>query len=672
MRRRHQKHQQGYVLLLMVIILMGLGGVVAASFTQDVKKRADRERYQHNERILREAKQALLQYAYNYPQFNLEGPGRLPCPDTNNNGEPGAGAGIDLPICTSVGRFPWNLPEMNFYDARDASNERLWYAVSDSFYNLGGGGVVNSATLGSITIQDRSGAVLRDATIGEGVAAVIFAPGPQIDRAGVFQDRAADPNDPVNYLDLFGLVDNADFVNDTNNGFIVGPIENIDNGIVLVNDQMIVITAEEVIAAAEKATLQAYREALREYSTRIATDVAAPPAPWTRYYPWLYNYDVDDLDDYPSDPNFATERVDELDNVGRVPSTYTNYFTESASQPIESELSFDITLTYPAPLSPVGYDQIIPAPATGTWVFNSAPQHELDDTTQPQTIVFSNLNGDADGETRLEATAINNQIFSMDLWFWDEAELGPPTGVWTLCPAGGDEESDCHRDSVGNPTPGSPSNEGGIEALRVIAEIDFSGTVDIDLDFSTAPVITATSSADAVSHATIEVEVAGGDVLALPVTLRYEIDRYFEASFDIQESGTVVVNDLILGNLRLGLRYYPELPGWVFSNRWHEAVQMAYAADYLPNNIGAPADCTPGPAGDCLWVQNMPGGLANVNDNKIMLFTIAGEHDWNDEGGDGFLDDIGDVFELENDDTDDVFDFRAANSNDKILVIDEL
>ena len=72
--------QSGYALLLVLLVLMGAGGVVLAGFTQQVKHEAERQRYEHNQRVLREAKQALLMYAYNYPQSHGRGPGRLPCP----------------------------------------------------------------------------------------------------------------------------------------------------------------------------------------------------------------------------------------------------------------------------------------------------------------------------------------------------------------------------------------------------------------------------------------------------------------------------------------------------------------------------------------------------------------------------------------------------------------
>jgi len=641
---------------------MGIGGIVASGFTHEVKKQAEDKRFEHNTRVLKEAKQALLQYAYNYPDFNSEGPGRLPCPDDDNDGLTGP---LSLGLCTSVGRLPWDEPELNFYEATDASGERLWYAVSNTFYNLGGGTVVNSDSVGTITLQDQSGSVMYDGRV-SGIAAVIIAPGPAIDRSGVAQDRAADENDPANYLDLFGTVDNADFVNDSTNGFILGPVVDPANGALVINDQFIVITSAELTAVAEKATLQTYQRALQNYSDRLENDFAAAPAPWSRYYPWLYNYAVNNLDLYPSDPVFATEQTASLSNIGRVPSIYTDYFTETGSQSIESELDVDFTLSYPVTPTTVGFDQVTPAVATGTFDFNPGAQHVFSAiTTLPQTISFSDIADVVGQDGRLSATAITSQTYQVELWFWDEKDLGAgPTGIWTICPAGGDSLSDCNRDSVGNPTPGSATNDAGVEALHVTAEIDFSGTVDFDIDFTTAPVITATSAADGSSHATIQAVFAGGDVIDVPVTLSYEIDRHYLASFDIQETGTLIADDLTPGNLTLGLRYYPELPAWVFTNDWHTSIQMAYALNYRPDQ--APSNCSM--SVDCVQIDNRGG----INDDKISILAIAGGHDWVDDGAVGFLDDVGDVFDLENEDIDLVFDVRADNGNDRILVLEEL
>jgi hypothetical protein len=93
-------------------------------------------------------------------------------------------------------------------------------------------------------------------------------------------------------------------------------------------------------------------------------------------------------------------------------------------------------------------------------------------------------------------------------------------------------------------------------------------------------------------------------------------------------------------------------------------MQMAYALKYRPDQI--PANCTAGV--DCLQINKLGG----INNDKISLLAIAGEHDWLDEAADNFANDLLDVFDVENENMDTVFDVRADNGNDKILVIDEL
>jgi len=242
------KCQNGIALLIFVVVLMGIGGFVLVGYGQGVLKQVEVKKFEHNTRVLKEAKQALLQYAYNYPKFNSEGPGRLPCPAPDNTGLTGV---LTLALCQSVGRLPWAESEMSFYDARDADGEQLWYAVSENFYNLGGGAIINSDSEGTITLVDQSENIIYDGN-GAGIAAIIIAPGPEM--AG--QDRNADPDDPANFLDSFNGFDNAVFTNgesDTNDdGFILGPVFDQGQNINAVNDQMIVITAAEVIEMAEK------------------------------------------------------------------------------------------------------------------------------------------------------------------------------------------------------------------------------------------------------------------------------------------------------------------------------------------------------------------------------------------------------------------------------------
>jgi len=197
--------QRGYALVLMLVSLLVMSGVGAISYVETMREEAEQARVMHNQRVLKEAKQALLNFAYRYPQFSAQGPGRLPCPDTDDSGTPNANFG-----CSSkIGRFPWDQTNLDFYDVRDADNERLWYAVSRSFSTHDNGEGVNSDSTGLISMHDQTGKLMIDASDDlsnsphRGIAAVIIAPGAPIERDGVLQDRGvgADLNDPVNYLD---------------------------------------------------------------------------------------------------------------------------------------------------------------------------------------------------------------------------------------------------------------------------------------------------------------------------------------------------------------------------------------------------------------------------------------------------------------------------------------
>ena len=91
---------------------------------------------------------------------------------------------------------------------------------------------------------------------------------------------------------------------------------------------------------------------------------------------------------------------------------------------------------------------------------------------------------------------------------------------------------------------------------------------------------------------------------------------------------------------------------------------MAYANDYRPDIAAGP--CTAGT--DCLDVINRGG----TNDDKISILVLGGEHDWNDDFAAGLADDLGDIFDLENDDPDDRFDASRVGGNDTIMVVEEL
>ena len=82
MKSGNLKYQNGFALLIFLVLMMAIGGFVLVGYGQGVLKSVEAKQFEHNKRVLAEAKRALLLYAYNYPDFNAQGPGRLPCPDT--------------------------------------------------------------------------------------------------------------------------------------------------------------------------------------------------------------------------------------------------------------------------------------------------------------------------------------------------------------------------------------------------------------------------------------------------------------------------------------------------------------------------------------------------------------------------------------------------------------
>jgi hypothetical protein len=183
------------------------------------------EREDRSMSALRKAKAALIAYAANeqsqlyYTPGTYCQPGALPCPDRNDDGD----ADCILPNTASlIGRVPYKT--IGLEDLRDASGERLWYALSHDFRKLRctsipalptppsppGCTIINSDTKGQLTVVGIAPATQ--------VVAVLFAPGEAL------QGQNRDPdtttvahNDPVNYLEGPPNLDNPARVNFVHN-----------------------------------------------------------------------------------------------------------------------------------------------------------------------------------------------------------------------------------------------------------------------------------------------------------------------------------------------------------------------------------------------------------------------------------------------------------------------
>ena len=634
MKLKFTTQQAGYALILMVLVMMGIGGVVLAGFTQQARKDLEVQRYQHNQRVLEQAKQALLMYAYNYPQTNItgQGPGRLPCPDNDNDG----GAGTPA-TCNEVGRFPWAVDELAIQETVDASGERLWYAVSDAFDNIAGGGVINSDTTGTITLVDQSGGILYDGN-GAGIAAIIIAPGPitrrDEDNDGAYEfvqvrDTVAQQRDPRNYLDTLAVpaaganneFDNSVFTNvaiGTNgDGFIIGPIFDPTQGDIVVNDQIIIVTAAEVIAMAGKATLQAYRDEINEYIDNIGIDA----------YPWLDDYTTVDLTLFDGDVNTR---------IGRVPSIFSNYFKDDSENPALSQsITSDLEMLDVQPTDVNGFDVLTILPGV---------------ISANATIQFSN-NGDL-----IITPSANGASFS--LYYWDE-KVG--ADGWQQClPVVIGTEQDCNQALAAPGVPDSSivPNEVETRVVRVTYTNNLVDTVPYTRLFTESAGLDPQYQAPtAVAHARISLEYAEVDLLPFDeIGVDYEYDDSYLA---------LPLNPVQTGNFNysLGVTYYPELPDWARTNLWHDSVQVSFAAGYAP---GAGAVCAPP---NCITVAN----TSIANNDKISVLVLASDHDMGvDSGAAGYQDDLAEIFDLPHREftgtEDDLFDARP-NGNDKILII---
>ncbi|GMV55577.1 MAG: hypothetical protein AMXMBFR6_13820 [Betaproteobacteria bacterium] len=228
-------------------------------------------------------RQPFLQQADNScANSDQDRPGDLPCPDLDGDGETeishcGKANGTD-PARPRLGWLPWKT--LGLPEPRDGSGERLWYAVATTFKNNLRAPPINSDTRGTISVRNALGNLIHDGRTGSGVVAVIIAPGAALVRAdGLAQVRnAAHASDARHYLDKApgdNAEDNADLADqdadndglaDGNDGFITGPIADAQ-GRPLVNDRIVVITRDELLAAVERRVAAEARECLTHYAS---------------------------------------------------------------------------------------------------------------------------------------------------------------------------------------------------------------------------------------------------------------------------------------------------------------------------------------------------------------------------------------------------------------------
>jgi len=201
-------------------------------------------------KALLKAKEALIGYAVSYPDNPSNnnpnaGPGVLPCPDRNNDGDLQFSDGefsCSIAGGTFLGRLPWRY--MGIDEIRDSSGQALWYALSDNFrIPASSFRVVNSDTAGELTLDSDGNGTGED----EDIVAIIIAPLEPVcnqDRTGL-DIHSGNYVDETNYLeDVNADTSNPDFVTE-------GTTQNCNDHITF-NDQIVAITRRELMTAVEK------------------------------------------------------------------------------------------------------------------------------------------------------------------------------------------------------------------------------------------------------------------------------------------------------------------------------------------------------------------------------------------------------------------------------------
>jgi type II secretory pathway pseudopilin PulG len=251
--------QKGAALIIFALVLMLAATTLFISQLDGATIKAQRDK--KTTAVLAEAKAALIGFAAKSGTASGSArPGELPCPDTDNDG-----ASNTPCIANVIGRLPWK--DLGISDLRDGDDERLWYAVSANFENFTRTNPLNSETQGLITLKDTSGTIVNDGSLSRGLVAIVISPGTAIGRQdAVNQVRGtlANQNNAINYLDIAFGEDNSNFINGNTNGFIKGPIKDINGGIML-NDKLISITQDELMTVVEPRVIAAVSNALLDF-----------------------------------------------------------------------------------------------------------------------------------------------------------------------------------------------------------------------------------------------------------------------------------------------------------------------------------------------------------------------------------------------------------------------
>ena len=237
------KRQQGAALLLIIMVLFVSISTMIFATANNQTLSIQQNLETRNELYL--AKEMLLAYAMQYPDISgsSNGPGRLPCPDIDNDTNHYPETSCSTTVATFQGRLPQKLdPSLEgtliFSNEYADIDQQFWYAVDPNFHTSTSN-TVNSNSPGSGAFSlDGSGDIV----------AVLIAPGEMVGS----QTRNSSATDDSNYLEG-GNQNGTTYVS----RYAADP----DN----FNDQIVTITHSELMTAAVNRVIQEVKIGLDKY-----------------------------------------------------------------------------------------------------------------------------------------------------------------------------------------------------------------------------------------------------------------------------------------------------------------------------------------------------------------------------------------------------------------------
>lgn len=259
--------QKGGALIIFVLVLVLAFTTLLVSQLDGSGVKIERDK--KTALALARAKQALIGWSISKGIVGSDRPGELPCPDTDAPGT--LGYGIEEGSCAvgKVGRLPWKT--LGIEELTDGYGESLWYSIDGAFRKRFGlvastNQPINSDTRATTQIYAADGLTLITGA-GLEAAAVIFAPGQLLNGqsrsltnimvcpatgTSLIENRCAS-----NYLDL---------QNGRNNAINTGPFIRGSKSDTF-NDQLIYISAFELMKMAEKRVGRELKTILQNYYT---------------------------------------------------------------------------------------------------------------------------------------------------------------------------------------------------------------------------------------------------------------------------------------------------------------------------------------------------------------------------------------------------------------------